>query len=163
MRFERRNEPVLPWPAFLWRLAGSTLIGAGLVIVSLAIGMIGYRSFMGMSWIDAFVNASMILSGMGPLADPQTSGAKLFAGLYALLAAWPSWQSRASCSRPWCIGFCTTSMQMRTTSNRRLPAGRNAEQRRRSPAPQPGCEAPRNRSSNPVPFLVRDSPSRFTR
>jgi len=86
MRFERRNEPVLPWPAFLWRLAGSTLIGAGLVIVSLAIGMIGYRSFMGMSWIDAFVNASMILSGMGPLADPQTSGAKLFAGLYALFS-----------------------------------------------------------------------------
>lgn len=86
MRFERRNEPVLPWPAFLWRLAGSTLIGAGLVIVSLAIGMIGYRSLMGMSWIDAFVNASMILSGMGPLADPETSGAKLFAGLYALFS-----------------------------------------------------------------------------
>ena len=86
MRFERRHEPVLPWPAFLWRLAGSTLIGAGLVIVSLAIGMIGYRSLMGMSWIDAFVNASMILSGMGPLADPQTSGAKLFAGLYALFS-----------------------------------------------------------------------------
>ena len=86
MRFERRNEPVLPWPAFLWRLAGSTLIGAGLVIVSLAIGMIGYRSLMVMSWIDAFVNASMILSGMGPLADPQTSGAKLFAGLYALFS-----------------------------------------------------------------------------
>jgi len=86
MRFERRNEPVLPWPAFLWRLAGSTLIGAGLVIVSLAIGMIGYRSLMGMSWIDAFVNTSMILSGMGPLADPQTSGAKLFAGLYALFS-----------------------------------------------------------------------------
>ena len=86
MRFEHRNEPVLPWPAFLWRLAGSTLIGAGLVIVSLAIGMIGYRSLMGMSWIDAFVNASMILSGMGPLADPQTSGAKLFAGLYALFS-----------------------------------------------------------------------------
>jgi len=84
MRFERRGEPVLPWPAFIWRLVGSALIGAGLVIGSLAIGMIGYRSLMGMSWIDAFVNASMILSGMGPLADPQTSGAKLFAGFYAL-------------------------------------------------------------------------------
>ena len=86
MRFERRDEPVLPWPAFFWRLAGSTLIGAGLVVVSLAIGMIGYRRLMGMSWIDAFVNASMILSGMGPLADPQTSGGKLFAGLYALFS-----------------------------------------------------------------------------
>ena len=86
MRFERRGEPVLPWPAFFWRLAGSALIGAGLVVVSLAIGMIGYRRLMGMSWIDAFVNASMILSGMGPLADPQTSGAKLFAGFYALFS-----------------------------------------------------------------------------
>jgi hypothetical protein len=86
MRFERRDEPVLPWPAFFWRLAGSTLIGAGLIVASLAIGMIGYRRLMGMSWIDAFVNASMILSGMGPLADPQTSGAKLFAGLYALFS-----------------------------------------------------------------------------
>jgi hypothetical protein len=86
MRFERRGEPVLPWPAFFWRLAGSALIGGGLVLVSLAIGMIGYRCFMGMSWIDAFVNASMILSGMGPLAEPQTSGAKLFAGLYALFS-----------------------------------------------------------------------------
>ena len=65
---------------------GSTVIGAGLIVVSLAIGMIGYRRLMGMSWIDAFVNASMILSGMGPLADPQTSGAKLFAGLYALFS-----------------------------------------------------------------------------
>jgi hypothetical protein len=86
MRFERRGEPVLPWPAFFWRLAGSTLIGAGLIVLSLAIGMIGYRRAMRMSWIDAFVNASMILSGMGPLADPQTSGAKLFAGLYALFS-----------------------------------------------------------------------------
>lgn len=86
MRFERRDEPVLPWPAFFWRLAGSTLIGTGLIVLSLAMGMIGYRRLMGMSWIDAFVNASMILSGMGPLADPQTSGAKLFAGLYALFS-----------------------------------------------------------------------------
>jgi hypothetical protein len=86
MRFERRNEPILPWAAFFWRMAGSTVIGAGLVVCSLAIGMIGYRRAMGLSWIDAFLNASMILSGMGPLADPQTSGAKLFAGLYALFS-----------------------------------------------------------------------------
>ena len=86
MRFERRNEPVLPWPAFFWRLAGSTLIGLGLIVCSLALGMIGYRRAMGMEWIDAFVNASMILSGMGPLAQPQTSGAKLFAGFYALFS-----------------------------------------------------------------------------
>ena len=55
-----------------------------LVGLSLAIGMLGYRGLMSLSWIDAFVNAAMILSGMGPLAVPQTAGAKLFAGAYAL-------------------------------------------------------------------------------
>jgi hypothetical protein len=86
MRFERRHEPVLPWPAFFWRLAGSTVIGAALIVVSLAIGMIGYHREMGLPWIDAFVNASMILSGMGPLTTPQTFGAKVFAGIYALFS-----------------------------------------------------------------------------
>ena len=60
--------------------------GLGLVAVSLAIGMIGYRRLFALSWIDAFVNASMILSGMGPLAVPQTDAAKLFAGAYALFS-----------------------------------------------------------------------------
>ena len=46
--------------------------------------MAGYRHFFGLAWIDAFVNAAMILSGMGPLAEPSTDRAKLFAGLYAL-------------------------------------------------------------------------------
>ena len=86
MLFEHRGEPLLPWTAFLWRLAGSFIIGLALIGLSLAIGMIGYRESMGMAWIDAFVNASMILSGMGPLATPQTDGAKLFAGSYALFS-----------------------------------------------------------------------------
>ena len=52
--------------------------------VSLLGGMAGYRYLEGMSWIDAFANASMILSGMGPLSALQTWGGKLFAGCYAL-------------------------------------------------------------------------------
>jgi hypothetical protein len=46
--------------------------------------MAGYAAFEGMSAVDAFVNASMILSGMGPLDAPKTVGGKLFAGSYAL-------------------------------------------------------------------------------
>ena len=46
--------------------------------------MVGYHFLEGMAWIDAFVNASMILSGMGPVGQLETSGGKLFAGLYAL-------------------------------------------------------------------------------
>ena len=55
-----------------------------LVIVSLVVGMAGYHGYEGISWLDAFLNASMILSGMGPLLQPATTGGKLFAGFYAL-------------------------------------------------------------------------------
>ena len=55
-----------------------------LIGISLLGGMAGYRYFEGMAWIDAFANASMILSGMGPLTPLQTWGGKLFAGCYAL-------------------------------------------------------------------------------
>lgn len=86
MFFEHHREPLAPLSRFVRRLISSFAIGLGLVAVSLAIGMIGYRRLFALSWIDAFVNASMILSGMGPLAVPQTDGAKLFAGGYALFS-----------------------------------------------------------------------------
>jgi hypothetical protein len=84
MRFERRHEPILPASLFLRRLALSLGSGIGLVVASLTVGMAGYRELLGLSWIDAFLNASMILSGMGPVATPDSPGAKLFAGVYAL-------------------------------------------------------------------------------
>jgi len=54
--------------------------------LALFAGMLGYHSFEKMSWIDAFANASMILSGMGPLTPLVTDGGKLFAGFYALFS-----------------------------------------------------------------------------
>jgi hypothetical protein len=66
------------------RLLRSILFGAGLVVVSLAIGMWGYHRFEGQGWLDAFVNAAMILSGMDPLDHPRTDAGKLFSGLYAI-------------------------------------------------------------------------------
>ena len=84
LHFESKYQPMAPRPVFVGRLlrnfaAASTLIG-----VSLFAGMLGYRHFEGMEWIDAFVNAAMILSGMGPVTPMQTWNGKLFAGLYAL-------------------------------------------------------------------------------
>ena len=79
-----RFKPLAPPRVFVRHLLASTAIGLGLVAVSLAAGMLGYHGYEGLSWIDAFLNASMILSGMGPLAQPQTTGGKLFAGCYAL-------------------------------------------------------------------------------
>jgi hypothetical protein len=65
-------------------MLASAAVGTALVIVSLGVGMAGYHGYEGLSWIDAFLNASMILSGMGPLLQPATTGGKLFAGFYAL-------------------------------------------------------------------------------
>jgi hypothetical protein len=70
--------------ALLRRFAGCALLGAVLIGVSLLAGMLGYRYFEGLSWIDAFSSAAMMLSGMGSLAPPQTPGGKLFVSLYAL-------------------------------------------------------------------------------
>lgn len=83
--FEHVSKPVIPRRQFHSRLARAILLGLGLIAVSLAIGMVGYRWFFpNLDWADAFVNAAMILSGMGPLAVPETLGAKLFSGCYAI-------------------------------------------------------------------------------
>lgn len=82
--FEHRSQPLLDRRAFLRRLAGSTALGIGLVAVSLFVGMLGYHGFERLSWIDSFLNASMLLGGMGPVEQPQTAAGKLFAGTYAL-------------------------------------------------------------------------------
>jgi hypothetical protein len=68
------------------RLLRHSAAALGLLAGSLGIGMIGYVAFEHLSWIDAFLNASMLLGGMGPVDPPQTLAGKLFAGLYALYA-----------------------------------------------------------------------------
>ena len=82
--FEPKHQPLLPRRLFLRRFLRNFLVGLGLIGVSLAGGMLGYQYFEGMSTVDAFVNAAMILSGMGPLGELKTNGGKIFAGCYAL-------------------------------------------------------------------------------
>lgn len=81
---ERRHETLLPKRAFYRRLAAYGAVSLGFILVSLAFGILGYRHFEGMSWIDAYVNAAMILGGMGPVGELHTDSGKLFAGCYAL-------------------------------------------------------------------------------
>ncbi len=69
---------------FARRLFVCIAASAGIVLASLIAGVAGYHYFEGMSWMDAFVNASMILSGMGPVTELRTEVGKLFAGFYAL-------------------------------------------------------------------------------
>jgi hypothetical protein len=84
--YEHRSKPLLPLQKFYVRLMRSAGFALVLIVVALAIGMLGYHGFEKMGWIDAFANASMILSGMGPMAELKTSAGKIFAGCYALFS-----------------------------------------------------------------------------
>jgi hypothetical protein len=84
--FETRSKPLLPRPSYYARLARSATIGLAVIAIALGAGMLGYHHFEDMPWIDAFANAAMILSGMGPLATLTTAKGKLFAGFYALFS-----------------------------------------------------------------------------
>jgi hypothetical protein len=76
--------PLASKSAYRRRLLTAGKAGAILISISLAVGIAGYMSLEGLAFLDAFVNASMILSGMGPLHNPQSVAGKIFAGLYAL-------------------------------------------------------------------------------
>lgn len=84
--YEHRRTRPLPGRRFVLRLAGHFAIAAVLVALSLLVGMWGYEHFEHLRWRDAFLNAAMLLGGMGPVDDPKTDEGKLFAGFYALYA-----------------------------------------------------------------------------
>ena len=84
--YESRRQPLLPRAAFYRRLAQHLAVAGILVAVSLALGIAGYVATEGMSTLDAFLNAAMLLGGMGPVTPLATPAGKLFAGVYALYA-----------------------------------------------------------------------------
>ena len=75
---------LLPRREFIRRLGWSVTAGAVLIVFSLTIVMVGYHTLAGLGWTDSFLDASMILSGMGPMSPLHTDAAKLFAGIYAI-------------------------------------------------------------------------------
>jgi hypothetical protein len=85
-RFERRHEKLASHSVFVGRVLRALLLGGVFVGVSLIGGVAGYMYFAQLTPVDAFLNASMILGGMGPVASLESDGAKIFAGLYALYA-----------------------------------------------------------------------------
>ena len=80
------NHNILPRKAFLKRVFRYSLFSVSLLAVSLLIGILGYHFLAGFSWLDSFYNTSMILTGMGPVAELTTPTAKLFASFYALFS-----------------------------------------------------------------------------
>jgi hypothetical protein len=84
--YEHHQQRPLNRREFIARVSQHGAIAAGLVLFSLALGMIGYRYFEDLGWTDSFLNSAMLLGGMGPVDAPKTEGGKLFAGCYALYA-----------------------------------------------------------------------------
>lgn len=84
MRYESRRTRPVRGRRFALRVAGHASVALAFIAVSLLVGMAGYRAFEHMTWLDAFLNASMLLGGMGPVQAPVTTGGKAFAGAYAL-------------------------------------------------------------------------------
>jgi TRAP-type C4-dicarboxylate transport system permease small subunit len=83
-KFERRHEKLAPMPVFIKRVAVSFGVACGLIFFALMIGVFGYHWLAGLGWIDALLDASMILGGMGPVHELRTDCAKIFASCYAL-------------------------------------------------------------------------------
>jgi hypothetical protein len=86
IRFEHRGQPVASRRTFLTRMLIAIGIWIVLSVGGLAIGIAGYAAFEGMSFVDAYVNAAMILSGMGPMGELKTTAGKVFAGSYAIFS-----------------------------------------------------------------------------
>lgn len=86
MRSEHKSKPLLTRKQFFRRLFINTLLAFVIILISLAIGIIGYMLFAKLRFVDALLNASMILSGMGPVDPMMNDSAKYFASVYALFS-----------------------------------------------------------------------------
>jgi hypothetical protein len=84
MHFEHLDQPLARRAVFLQRLGANVLLALIVIALSLFGGMLIYREAAGMDWVNSFLNASMILSGMGPIGELPSSTAKILAGTYAL-------------------------------------------------------------------------------
>ena len=84
--YEHYRQPVIPFRAFLRRLLRHFGVALLIVAFSLGVGIIGYHTLGGLSWVDSLLNASMILGGMGPVNALSGNAAKIFASIYALFS-----------------------------------------------------------------------------
>ena len=86
MPFEHHSKPVLPLEKFLLRVARYALFSMVLLGISLGVGVVGYHFTNDLGWLDSFLNASMILTGMGPVDPMKNDAAKWFASFYSIFS-----------------------------------------------------------------------------
>ena len=86
MSFEHHSKPVLPFEKFLVRLMRYAFFSLALLGFSLGIGVVGYHYTNELNWLDSLLNASMILTGMGPVDPMKSDTAKWFASFYSIFS-----------------------------------------------------------------------------
>ena len=84
--YERRGQPLLDRSGFFRRMTRHVLVATGILAVAWGIGILGYRTLVGLTWVDAVLNSAMILGGMGPVDPVLPTAGKLFAAFYALFS-----------------------------------------------------------------------------
>ena len=84
--YEHKKQPLASRATFFKRIAWNVMLASGILAICLAIGVAGYHYIAGASWLDAFHNASMILSGMGPVIEITNDAGKWFSSFYALFS-----------------------------------------------------------------------------
>jgi len=84
--YERRHQPLAPPSVFRRRVLHHGVLALWMVVPSIVVGMVGYHLLGRQSWIDSFLNACMLLGGMGQVGDLTTNAGKVFAALFALYA-----------------------------------------------------------------------------
>jgi biotin transporter BioY len=84
--YETKSQPLAPMSVFRKRIRKSMLTGLLILLVCLLLGILGYHYTAGIPWLDALHNASMILSGMGPVVEIRTVSGKWFSSFYALFS-----------------------------------------------------------------------------
>ncbi len=84
--YERYHEPLIPREVYIRRIVRSGGLASAVILAALFLGVSGYHWIEGIPWVDAILNAAMILGGMGPVAELHTTAGKLFAAVYALFS-----------------------------------------------------------------------------
>jgi hypothetical protein len=99
--FEKRSEKLLPYDLWIQRLLRFAALGAAIIFIGLGSGTVGYHYFAGLGWLDAALNAAMILTGMGPVNRIDSPEGKVFAIVYALFSGIVFLGAAAIVVAPW--------------------------------------------------------------
>ena len=131
---EHHCQPLAPRWRFARRLARNVGLALGLILVSLAVGVLGYRYFEGLDWSRSFGHAAMILGGMGPYGEPKNESSEVFEGVYALYAG---------LVLVGVTGLILTPVFHRVMHQLHLPDGESTAQAKLRPQPKPSSSAKR--------------------